>query len=211
MFVRRLIYFLALFSVVCFPYRALAEMSSSIYTIYADTVGVNGGNFSSSVTYALQDTLGETPTGFTTSTTYELRGGYQAMERGILSMTISNSSVSLGSLTVSAVNSASTDITIGTDAATGYSLSVGAVSGSMPTSVSDGAVTAGAEEYGVAASGSNALISGDVAVAPSLAIAATSTPVSGDATTLTFKASRSSGSVAGAYSQSITLTASANF
>lgn len=193
------------------PLVAAADMTSTNYHIYADTVGVNGGDFSSSASYNLQDTLGESPAGFVSSTTYDLRGGYQAMEPGDLSISISKSALNLGELTTNQVNSDSTVATVTSAAATGYSLSIGAASGSMPASVTDGAVTAGSEEYGFSASGNNAVATADTAVAVNTVIAAVNRATLNDATTIIFKASRASGSAANTYSQSVTLTVSANF
>lgn len=193
------------------PLLASADMSSTNYHIYGDTVGVGGGSFSSSTSYNLQDTLGESPAGFVSSTSYDLRGGYQAMEPGDLSISLSKSALNLGELTTNQVNSDSMVATITSAAATGYSLSIGAVSGSMPASVTDGAITAGSEEYGFSASGSNAVATADTAVAVNTVIAAINRATLNDATTIIFKASRASGSAANTYSQSVTLTVSANF
>lgn len=208
MFTRVII--VALAAALTAPLLAAAEMSSTNYHIYADTIGVNSGSFSSSTSYSLQDTIGETP-GFTTSTTYELRGGYQAMERGELTLSISDMSINLGALSTSEVKTASTIITVRSDASTGYALSISAVGGSMPSPVSDGAVSAGAEEYGFSVSGPNALLSGDNAVSAGTTLAAASQPVASDPVTLTFKASHANNSVANSYSQTIVLTVSANF
>lgn len=196
---------------VAAPVVALAEMTSTNYTIYADTIGVNGGVFSSSTSYNLQDTFGESPVGVATSTSYEVRGGYQAMERGSLSMSLSSSVVALGQLNASSVSTGSTVVTISSDAPTGYTLSVGAVSGSMPPAVTDGSVSAGSLEYGFTASGTNSVIATDVAVTPAQIISSASSPVVNATTTLTFKASRASNSADATYSQTVTLAASANF
>ncbi len=200
-----------LMTVAAFPLPTSGEMTSTNYYIYADSVGFNGGQYSSSTNYTLTDTAGDMLAGSTTSTTYTLNGGYQAavLDEN-LSFTISNSSIDLGTLSNAAVSSSTTDIVVTTNANTGYSLSLVNVSGSMPTAVADGTVTAGADEYGVSASGAGALISGDVAVTEGLAIALSTNEVIQATTTLAFKASYLSGTP-GSYSQSMTLTASANF
>lgn len=197
-----------------YPFAVLGAMSSTNYYIYADSVGVNGGGLSVTGTYSLEDTLGESPVGVATSTSYEARGGYQAMERGELSLAISSASLSLGTLSASAVNTASTTLTVSSDASTGYTLSVGSVSGSLATSfhaVSDSSVTAGSEEYGASGSGGDNQLSGDVAITNGLVVASANTPRVNSATVLTFKAAMSNATVAGPYSETITFTASANF
>lgn len=209
----RFVIFIILLLVLVFgrPLLAEADMSSTNYHIYADTLGVNGGNFSSSTSYNLQDSLGESPAGFVSSTSYDLRGGYQAMEPGDLSISLNKSAVSLGELTTGQVNSDTVAVTITSAASTGYSLAVGAVSGSMPANVTDGVVTAGSEEYGFSASGNNAVAITDTAPVVNAIIASANSAVSNDVTTIIFKASRASGSAANTYSQSITLVVSANF
>lgn len=189
--------------------HAWGAMSSTNYFIYADSIETGGG-LSTSGTYSLQDTTGESPAGFSTSSAYEIRAGYQHMERGYISLTIDNLSLNLGTLSDSAVNSASTNATVGTDSATGYTLSTSAVSGTSIANVADGTVTAGSEEYGFSGSGSENQISGDVGVTAGVLIASTSSPITNSQTTLTFKASMSPSTAGGSYSQTITIAASAN-
>lgn len=160
--------------------------------------------------YSLENTAGESPAGFSTSSVYEIRAGYQHMERGYISLYIDDNSLSLGALSTSTVNSASTTVTVSTDSATGYTLGIGAVVGTMIAPVTDGVVTSGSEEYGFSASGSESVVSGDVAVASATAVASAGSQIEGSQTIVTFKASRSPVTTAGSYSQSITLTASAN-
>lgn len=193
-----------------FPLNVLGAMSSTNYYIYADAID-SGGNLSTAGIYSLQDTFGESPVGFTTSTWYEIREGYQAMERGYLIMTIDNTSVNLGSLSQSVVNSASTTVTISTDSSTGYALSIQSVSGTGLTAVSDGTVSAGSEEYGLSADGDDSLISGDVAVSAGTSLASSAVAIENSPTILTFKASMNAATVVNIYSQTVTLSASANF
>lgn len=194
------------------PITAFGSMSSATYSIYADVIGVNGAVYSTGTTYALSDTPGEAVAGTVDSGTYEVRGGFQAAEKDqTLSFTISNSSLDLGTLSTSAVSSAATVLSVTCNAPTGYSLSISGTSGIMPASVSDGSVTAGSEEYGVAVSGTDSAVAGDVAVASGQVLASSASAVDSSATTLTFKASIDSASTAGTDSQTVTLTASANF
>ncbi len=195
-----------------FVSRAKGDMTSSNYEIYSDSIGVNGGNFSSSTTNSLSDTLGETSAATVSSTSYTIEGGFQAMSRGSLSVSVSNNgSVDLGTLSPSAVNTASVTVAVSTDSDTGYSLSITSA-GSMPLAsiVPPNTVTTGTEGYGFSASGIDSAFSGEQAVGPIL-VASASSPVTGDNTTLTFKAALGSGDYnASTFSQSIVLTASAN-
>jgi len=184
-------------------------MSSTNYFIYADSIETGGG-LSVGGAYSLEDTAGESPAGFINSAIYEIRSGYQHMERGYLSFIISNDSLNLGVLSTSAVNSASTTLTVGTDSATGYAVSFFSISGSMIAGVLDGTVTAGSEEYGFSATGSESQVTGDVAPAVSAIIASTSSPIFSSVTEMMFKASMSSATIGGNYNQSLILVASAN-
>lgn len=206
---RTLLTLLFAVSLICYPDLARSEMSSADYLIYADSIN-SGSGYGDGGEYVLESTLGETPSDYTTTGIYEIRAGYQYMTRGSLSLSISASSLNLGELSTASVSSASTVLTVSTDSATGYSLSVSAVSGSSINAVGDGAVTAGSEEYGFSASGSESQVSGDVAVAASTLLAATSSPISDSIITMTFKASINDSSTAGSYNQAVTVVASAN-
>ncbi len=191
-----------------FPLPLFCAMSSADYFIFADSI--NSGEVFTSGAYRLESTIGESPVGFATSSSYEVRGGYQAMDRSQLSMIISNTSLNLGNLDSSQINTANTTIGITTDNSSGYVLSISAVSGSAITSVSDGNVTVGDTEYGFSATGSDSLISNDVSVEVR-SVAATSTVATNSQTVLTFKASISDSSIPSSYSQTITFTVANNF
>lgn len=192
-----------------FPGQIICAMSSTNYFIYADSIETGGG-LSVGGAYSLEDTAGESPAGFSNSAIYEIRAGYQHMERGYISFTISHNSLNLGVLSTSAINSASTTLTVGTDSVTGYAVSFFSVSGSMISGVSDGTVTVGSEEYGFSAVGSESQVVGDVAPAVSAIIASTSSPAFSSITEMMFKASMSGTTVSGNYNQSLILVASAN-
>ncbi len=189
---------------------ALAAMSSASYQISADYIGVGGG-WSSSTNYTLNDSVANLGSGFVSSTSYQVQGGFVSNDSGTIGLSISATSVSLGTLSVSAVSSGSVVATVTTDQSTGFTLAVGSVSGSSPTAVSDGAVTAGSEEYGITTSGTYSAVSTHVAVVAGLTLASASVPVTNEATTLTFKASRNTNSTAATYSQTVVLSAATNF
>lgn len=194
---------------LAFPSVSWGLMSSTNYTIFADSVD-SGGVLSTGGTYSLQDTAGESPAGSSTSSTYEVIGGYQAMDWSVLTIEIDTATIDLGTLSESGVATSSAVVTVTADADTGYVLSVASISGTSLGGVSDGSVSGGQEEYGVAVSGSDAAFSDDRAIVAGLSLSSSSTPVVSAQTTLTFKASRGGSSVAGGRSQSITLTASTN-
>ncbi len=199
-----------LFAGSVYPLFASAAMSSPSFIIYADEIGIGGAALSTSTSFSLTDTANQSPVGFTSSTTFLVRGGYVAMDSGNLSMSIDNTSLNLGTLSNTQVNSASAVVTITTDSITGYTLAISSVSGGAITAVGDGTVSAGFTEYGLAVTGQDRLFSDDRAVASGLMLASSSTPVLGGQTSLIFKASISGGTAAGDYAQSVTLTASSN-
>ena len=198
-----------LLGVLIFPSTSWGLMSSTNYTIFADSID-SGGILSASGIYSLQDTAGEAPGGSTSSRTYTVIGGYQAMDWSVLTMDIDTATINLGTLAVDQIKSAAAVVTINADEDTGYVLSVASVSGTSLSAVSDGTVSVGTEEYGVAVSGIDAAFSNDRAIVANLNLSSSSTPVTGGNTTLTFKGAISALSVAGARSQAITLTASTN-
>jgi len=208
---RKILATIFIFGILAMPLRADCLMTSTQYTIYADSIDT-GGIFSSGGIYEIEDTIGESPVGSVTGGIYEVRGGYQYMSSSTLSILVSASSVNLGVFYPSVVRTADSVVTISTVSDSGYTLSINSVSGTSMTAVADGAVTAGSAEYGMAASGADSLVSGDVAVTAPLSLASSATPVQNRQTTLTFKASMAwSTALSASYSQNIVLVASANF
>lgn len=194
------------------PYQTFAVMNSSHYSIYSDSIGLGGGSLSTSTSFNLQDTANDSPAGVSTSTGYEVRGGYQAQDLSRLSIDINPTSLDLGSVTASVLASASTIVSVTSDSASGYTLAIGSVSGSMPAAVAIGAtVTAGTEGYGFSATGPDNLISGDKAVVAGTVLASSNGATSGSSEALIFKVARSAASNIATYTQAITFTASANF
>lgn len=194
---------------VIFVCPVWGSMSSTNYYIYADNVSV-GGSLSEGGDYSLQDTVAESFSSVATSSNYEIRGGYQAMEQGEISLEMSSESLSLGSLSsYTASSTVSTTVSVNSSGS-GFSLAVSGVTGNILTDVSDGAVDGdgGSEEYGVGVSGVHAAFADDQAVTNGLVLA--SSAVAADSNTvLTFKAVRNASTTPGVYSQSIILSASA--
>ncbi|GEM_PF-930040 len=195
--------------VLFFPTLVEGEMSSTHYTIFADSID-SGGLLSTGGGVVGEDTVGEAMVGVSTGGQYTVRGGYQYLERGYLSVTVSETGLSLGQLNKNAIFSAQTVITVSTDSSAGYFLSFGTVTGNSINSVSDGAVTVGAEEYGVSVSGGASLVTGDVGVTSGLGLARVLSPIDFSTTTLMFKASISDSTTPGTYSQSVPLIVASN-
>ncbi len=208
---RKASFFLSIFLLgfLAFPSISWGVMTSTNYTIFADNID-SGGSFSVSGIYSLQDTAGESPVGSSASSTYEVIGGYQAMDQSALTISVDTATIDLGTLVSGQVATSSAVVSITANASTGYVLSVASVSGSSLIAVSDGSVTSGNEEYGVAVSGSDAAFSDDRAIAASLTLSSSNSPATNAQTTLTFKASMSGTSVVGSRSQSVILMASTN-
>lgn len=193
------------------PAISFGAMSSANYYIYADSVD-SGGGWNSGGVYALSDTLGEGGVGISSSSVYQVRAGYQAMERGNLTLLLSSNSIDLGTLSAASVSSASIVATVNTNSLTGYTLSVGSTSGASLSDVSDGAVdgVGSAEEYGLAVSGADGSFGDDRAVSAGLVLASSARDANYTPTTITFKAKAGGSSVGGTYSQSVLLNLAAN-
>src|SRR3990172_7747951 len=118
------------------------------------------GGAKSSAGYKLTDTGGGFAVGFGSSANYGTGSGFQyvlAEVREIV-FTISTTTVNLGALTSSSVNNASHTITVTTNGAGGYQVTV-IEDGNLRTGgvdeisdVAGGTVDAGSEEYGLATS-----------------------------------------------------------
>ncbi|MFA6105613.1 MAG: hypothetical protein WC725_03415 [Patescibacteria group bacterium] len=201
---------LSSFLTLFIPQLVFGVMTSTNYSIIFDSVGLAGGDNLTSTSYSLSETIGETPVLTSSSTTYQIQGGYQASIFGSLGISLNTNSLNLGTLSDTAVNSATAIATVTSESA-GYLLTVNSATGVMPAAVVGGTVTAGTEGYGFSASGPNSAIVGDVPVVGGTIIASTTAQVINDQNTLTFKAAASSTSVAGTYSQSVDLVVSPNY
>lgn len=206
---KSLICFLVLVAGLFFPSVIYGDMSSSTYRIYADVISIGGG-LSDGTNYALQGTGGESMVGSIASSTFEIKGGFQYMELdSILTLNITSTSLDLGTLSASSVSAASTTAYITTNNSSGYTLSISSVVGTALTAVSDGEVTTGTEEYGVAVSGTSAAFGDDQSTVPRV-LGSNSGAITNDKLDLFFKASISPTSTPGNYSQTLVVTVAAN-
>ena len=192
------------------------EMSSTDFLIFADVIDVVDVGPVTSSDFTLYSTLGEAPATSTLVGSLEMRAGFQAMERGGLGFVLSTTTISLGTLSTSAVANDSLTLTVTTDSATGYSVTItedgdlrdGA--GNTINDVSDGAVSAGSEEYGIQTSGPAGQLAGDTAIDGSVTVANTSGAATLQDTTVQFNAAIDSNTTAGTYSHQVTFTVVVN-
>jgi hypothetical protein len=200
-----------------FPGVTFAAMTSTDYEIYSDSFSVGGASEVTGTTYNLSGLSGELAISTSTDAvgTYVLRGGFEASEKGILSASLDNLTIALGTLSASAVSTASTTLTVSTDSETGYSASI-TEDGNLRSGlndiddVGDGAVTAGSEEYGVRTSGSDGLLASDTAISGQLSFASAGGAVTNRQTTIVFRASMSALTASGSYTHAGTVTVTVN-
>ncbi|HBU06842.1 MAG TPA: hypothetical protein DEB09_02055 [Candidatus Magasanikbacteria bacterium] len=200
--------------IIFYPLPSSSIMSSTHYTILNDQIGMGAG-ISEGGVYSLRDSSGALiSAGVVDGNTYEIRSGFYFGDNGTLSVTISPSTIDLGALNTSTVNTTETTITVNTDSETGYTLAVGSVSAGGLTDVSDGQVTAGSEEFGFVGTGDDCLLSASTstAVTASLPIASHSSAINSSEINLVFQAAISNSTPPTASGQkNISFTASANF
>jgi hypothetical protein len=139
-----------------------------------------------------------------------------------VNMAIDDTSIELGTLSTASVSTATQQYTINSNNQTGVTLQI-ATDGDLEDAstntidaVADGTVTAGDEEYGIAVTGSSLTIdptynSGDNAIVQSADdIASSAGSVSNATMDITYKASIAGTTVAGSYSQVVTVTVASN-
>lgn len=193
------------------------DVTSTNFIIFDN--GVNsGGARSTSTNFILESTLGEF-SGVTTSTNFSSRSGFQDINsESKMTMTLSANSIALGTLSSGSISSASLTVTVTTNATSGYTVrltedgNLRSLGANNIDDVSDGAVSAGHEEYGIGTSGTAGQFnSSDAGISGTLILASSSTTATAQATIVTFKASINSATFNGAYSHTVTFTTVANF
>ncbi|HEU4677153.1 MAG TPA: hypothetical protein VFS75_00350 [Candidatus Paceibacterota bacterium] len=104
---------------------AAAVMESTNYRIESDSINFAGG-LSSSTNYTLESTAGEAATGESASASYNLKAGYQQMVTTFISMTAPSSVTMTPSIpgVSGGIANGSTTVTVRTDSAAGYELSI---------------------------------------------------------------------------------------
>jgi hypothetical protein len=104
-------------------------MSSPSYQLQSDSVNIGGGR-STSTNYTQESTVGEIATGPSESTSFNLFAGYQQMQSAFLSMSDPTNVImtpELGGLT-GGTSTGSTTVTVTTDNAAGYQMTIAAAS-----------------------------------------------------------------------------------
>ncbi len=100
-------------------------MQSTSYRIESDSINFGGG-LASSTNYVLESTAGEIATGDSDSTSYSLRAGYQQMTTRFIAMTAPSPVTMTPSIVgiTGGESNGSTTVTVTTDGAAGYELSI---------------------------------------------------------------------------------------
>ena len=194
-----------------------AAMSGSVFKTTSESLNC-GANSMGGTTFRMSGTLCE-PAESASGTTFSLEGGILSMEDiNFISFSITANNISFGTLTTSAVSTGSITSTVATDAPFGYSSQIytdgtfrNANSDDI-NAVSDGAVTAGFEEYGIRTSGTDGQLNGaDQGISTTPVIYASNPFASNQATVVTFKAAVSSNTASGNYHQNAYLIAVGRF
>ncbi len=200
---------------------AADTMSSTSFVITSDDLSAGGGN-STSTSFVSESDIGGTATGENSvSTSFAACAGYPCtlnLTQPSITFSVSPNTVSLGTLTTSAIATGTTTLTTTENATNGYSITVvgdgqlrRAAGGAVPD-VADGAVTIGAGEYGIGLTGTDRAFTDDRSVTTSLrTIASNGGAVTNSTITVTFKAAISSTVPAGSYSQIATFVCTGSF
>lgn len=210
---------LAILFLFVFPTPLSGAMSSENYQVIGDSFAF-GGSMATSANYGISDSGGEPGAGSTTSTNYQIIFGSQAVASpNTLTVTLSKTSINLGTLSTAAVASDSHVVSVITNSPTGYTVRLyedgNLRSGSDDIDdVADGSVSAGAEEYGIGTSGTDGQYnSADAALSTSLLTVATRNASAPTAvgTTITYKAGVSQATKFGSYTHTVTMVTTSNF
>lgn len=202
---------------------ALAESTSSNYILYGGAL-TSGGEITDSTSYILKGTTATSGSFIgsdLSSTNFILNAGPQALgEEPIIQYSITNPTIALSPsiLTKDSISTDSTIVTAGTNAPFGYILTATATvpfqnqTNHILTGVTDGSVTAGSEEFGIAVTGDDASFADDRAISETPTIIATSNIYGNNrSTTVTFKAAVSDATESGQYSGAVTFIVTGNF
>ena len=119
--------FLTPILMVCVSLVSAQVMQSTNYRIQSDSINFGGG-FSTSTSYTLESTAGEVATGDSVSASYNLKAGYQQMVNTFISMTAASSVTMTPSIpgVTGGVANGSTTVTVTTDSASGYQMTIAA-------------------------------------------------------------------------------------
>jgi hypothetical protein len=192
-----------------------AAMTSDSYILLEDGFSAVEGITSTAGDFSLFDFSDTTP-GELTGDSFVLDGGFYFPDTATsLTLTVDQTTLSLGTLSQSSVASDTLGLTVTTNSDSGYTVSItedgNLRSGSNDVDdVSDGSVTAGSEEYGIRTGGSSGLLATDTAISGSVNVMSKSSAATDDAVSVIFSASVGASSLAGSYSHIVTFTATVN-
>lgn len=202
------------------PKIASSEVrTSESYRIFADTLS-SGGAYSTSTNFRVWDAIGEVGSEeSSTSTNFRARIGFGALNPdNILTVAFNKSVISLGVLSPPSISQESLDISYATNA-NGFTTTISEdgnlrhTSGADIDDVTDGAVTAGSEEYGIRTSGSiGQQNNADTSITTSAkTIASRGDVAPSSSVTLLFRAAVSQSTPEGSYGHTVTITTTGNF
>ncbi len=188
---------------------AIYAQSDGVDSVFLTNIRTEGAQAVAIVENITEDAM--TFSGMSQNGTRSLRGGFQAMELGAVSLTFNTTTVNLSDLTLLSVASSSITATVTSDG--GYVLSA-QEDGNLRTGIHDiddvigGAVVAGTEGYGIRTSGDDGQQNGaDVALTGiDLTIASNIGSVVGEDTIIDFRAAIDQDSIGGDYSHIVTFT-----
>lgn len=202
------------------PGLVLAQSTSTNYILWDSSVNAGGGK-STSTGYVTFGTVTDVAGAPMESSSFQAVTGFEAIyEDPSISFTISPTIVTLvpNPLTPASVSSGTTTLTVSTNGDFGYVLTAMDMAaaqnqaGEPLADVSDGAVTAGSEEFGIAVSGVDAAFGTDEPLTGSpLTIAAKATWGADRATVVTFKAAISATTHSGTYAGTALFIATARY
>ncbi|MFA6410270.1 MAG: hypothetical protein WCW26_01705 [Candidatus Buchananbacteria bacterium] len=222
------------------PVKIWAYTTSTNYVIWADVFNSGGTEDSSSTSYGLQDSIGESVilSNTSTSASYGLKAGFREMYPDeYITFSVSATALNLGTLSTAAASSGSHTMTVDTNAANGFAVTMSGttLTSGVNTISAIGAVAAasapGSSQFGInlAANTVPAVGADPTGTAP---IGSAVSPYnstnffafnSGDTVasaavltnqtvfTVSYLANISSAVAAGAYSTTLTYSATANF
>lgn len=193
-------------------------MTGGNYEIYADGLSITDGLASTGGSFSLLNTGGEFFATTTLGGTLELRGGFQAMERAGLGLTLSKQTITLGELSRGAVATDSLTATVTSESGSAVTLTIaedGNLRDNAGNTIDDvglgGTVQAGTEGYGIRTD-ANGNLGGahDTPISGSVSVMTIGAGEISKQTAVTFRASIGGQSRAGTYSHTVTFTATAN-
>ncbi len=149
---------LILFGGALLPAVLLADMQSANYVIWADAFDSGGSEDDTSANFRLSDSIGEglILSATSTSANFGIKAGFREMyPTDYLTFTVSTGAINFGTLSSSAVTSASHTMNIDTNAANGFTIKVSGTtltSGANTITAIGGAAAAsapGTEQFGI--------------------------------------------------------------